>query len=270
MEKEKKPVCKWDHCSAEFETTDQMIPHLSNLHLISNHLSKKIVTQVENNDIKITKIEIPCKWQPCDKDFASVDQLLEHLSWSHLPLSTEALEKPNVCFWINCGDRFGDFESLTTHIAVVHVGEGLSEYTHTGDKPYQCTLCFQKFSGIAVQNNSIIEMAVMEQHQRTHTGEKPYACTEENCTKFSVSGALLTHSRTHTGEKPFQCKEAGCEKRFGDSSNLAKHTRTHLKVKPYKCPLDECEKSFARADQVNRHAKVHRGIGGKSTSGPAK
>ena len=41
---------------------------------------------------------------------------------------------------------------------------------HTGDKPYQCTLCGQAF---ALKNN-------LTEHMRIHNVNKPYQCSQCN------------------------------------------------------------------------------------------
>jgi uncharacterized Zn-finger protein len=42
----------------------------------------------------------------------------------------------------------------------------------------------------------------MKAHERTHTGEEPYACGVCG-QRFSRSGYMKTHERTHTGGKPY-------------------------------------------------------------------
>ncbi|KAJ3038289.1 zinc-finger protein [Rhizophlyctis rosea] len=217
-----------------------------------------------------------CRWALCSlTSFFSVDELMQHLCADHLELKHDPEEqvKPHGCLWSKCGARFETFDELTDHVSENHIGSGRSEYlcgwincdrngkpfsqrqkvmrhiqTHTGDKPYQCTVCNQRFS----------ESGIMTQHMRTHTGERPFECPEPACDRrFAIPGALTIHIRKHTGEKPFKCKMTGCEKRFAESSNLTKHLRVHTGEKPFKCVVPECPKKFARPDQVARHRKTH-------------
>ncbi|XP_064103435.1 protein krueppel-like [Macrobrachium nipponense] len=66
--------------------------------------------------------------------------------------------------------------------------------THTGEKPFTCSVCQRSFS----------DSNTLKHHMRTHTGEKPYTCS--TCqSSFSQSTHLKIHMRTHTGEKPYTC-----------------------------------------------------------------
>ncbi|EMD39231.1 hypothetical protein CERSUDRAFT_134205 [Gelatoporia subvermispora B] len=178
----------------------------------------------------------------------------------------------HVCRWRACTECFMSCDELTAHIAAVHVGGGRAHYdcywegcnrhgelgfaskqkisrhlqSHTGHRPFQCTVCGQNFS----------EAATLAQHMRRHTQEKPYVCDFPGCGKaFAITGALTIHKRTHNGNKPFKCTY--CDKAFAESSNLSKHLRTHTGVRPYTCPEPGCNKAFARPDQLQRHMKVH-------------
>jgi uncharacterized Zn-finger protein len=47
---------------------------------------------------------------------------------------------------------------------------------------------------------------MLNRHLRSHSGVRPYRCTMCN-TNFSRSDHLSTHLRTHTGEKPYTCPQ---------------------------------------------------------------
>ncbi|CAG8457602.1 11147_t:CDS:2 [Dentiscutata erythropus] len=219
--------CLWEACAAVFRSIDELIPHLSKLHIArrSNGIS--------------------CRWASCSKEQENDDELLQHLCHDHLA----AQDFQHGCKWQGCYLRFETYEELTGHVSEGHIGCGRSQYvcywercdrngrpftqrqkvmrhiqTHTGDKPYQCTICKKRFS----------EANIMTQHMRTHTGERPFKCPQPNCGReFSISGALTIHLRVHTGEKPFKCKHEGCVKRFAESSNLTKHVMNfNLKFSP--------------------------------------
>ncbi|KAJ7077891.1 hypothetical protein B0H15DRAFT_558010 [Mycena belliarum] len=192
-----------------------------------------------------------------------------------LPLSEDKTQAEHICQWVACGQRFSSLDELTSHLTTVHVGAGKTSYdcywqdcprngqtgfaskqklcrhlqSHTGHRPFQCSVCLQNFS----------EAATLQQHMRRHTLEKPYLCDYPGCGKsFAITGALTIHKRTHNGDRPFKCPH--CDKAFSESSNLSKHLRTHTGAKPYTCAEPDCNKSFARADQLTRHARVHRKV----------
>ncbi|KAK9759600.1 zinc-finger protein, partial [Basidiobolus ranarum] len=245
--------CLWATCVAIFKSLDELIPHLCKLHVAGR--SKGFF----------------CRWEGCDQERTDSEDLIQHLCTDHLG----ARHYQHRCMWKNCGESYDTFDELTGHVSEIHIGSGKSQYvclwtdcernerpftqrqkvmrhvqTHTGDKPFQCTVCEKRFS----------ESSIMTQHMRIHTGEKPFKCTEPNCGReFSISGALTIHQRTHTGEKPFKCKFDECDKRFSESSNLTKHLRVHTGERPFKCPITSCEKRFSRPDQVTRHQRTHTG-----------
>ncbi|KAJ3095783.1 zinc-finger protein [Phlyctochytrium planicorne] len=221
-------------------------------------------------------VTVTCHWAQCEDDkegFENLEELVRHLSSKHLAKDGDGAEDPHSCSWNDCDHRFKTFKELTDHIATDHITRGQSEYvcqwrscsregrpfdqrqkimrhiqTHTGDKPFECSVCKQRF---ADQN-------ILPQHMRTHTGEKPFRCLDPSCGKdFAILGALRIHMRLHTGEKPFACTEEGCDKRFAESSNLTKHIRVHTGEKPFQCVVATCGKKFARPDQVARHTKTH-------------
>ncbi|KII87429.1 hypothetical protein PLICRDRAFT_113115 [Plicaturopsis crispa FD-325 SS-3] len=197
------------------------------------------------------------------------------------PVPLHQCAGPHTCHWLDCGLDFPSCAALTEHLAAAHVGAGKAHYdcfwegcarhgvkngfsskqkicrhlqSHTGHRPFQCSICQQNFS----------EAATLQQHMRRHTQEKPYVCDVPGCGKaFAITGALTIHKRTHNGLKPFKCSY--CSKAFSESSNLSKHLRTHTGERPYVCSEATCGKAFARPDQLARHMGVHRGAGKKGT-----
>jgi predicted small metal-binding protein len=102
--------CGWASCTAKFDNKEEILPHLSNLHMSANHLKP--------NKVEEEGPQVKCKWSSCGQEkFNSVDDLIKHISFNHLEMSLEEMQNPNLCFWRNCGQRFKDFESLTVILA---------------------------------------------------------------------------------------------------------------------------------------------------------
>nr|XP_061790349.1 gastrula zinc finger protein XlCGF57.1-like [Nerophis lumbriciformis] len=221
--------------------------------------------------------EKPFSCPACEKTFSRHDCLRSHLRCHtrekpfHCSLCTQTFrhrqnlrshlrshtgEKPFSC--PTCGSTFSTRANLKRHVSM-HTREKrairqkrfttkgnvvLHTRTHTGEKPFTCTVCDGAFT---------TKWQLMR-HARTHTGDKPFWCSV--CyQRFTLKDTMLTHLEEHAREAPYTC--VACPATFDTRKELSKHNCTHVGEKLHPCPV--CSKRFSRKSNMTAHMKGHSG-----------
>ena len=141
--------------------------------------------------------------------------------------------------------------------------------THSGEQPFRCKLCDQKFRQSGSLKNHLLTHKLgqfeckeydykagqkqhLVRHLLTHLGVKPHKC--DSC-EFSAAtkSNLIIHQQIHSGEKPYACTR--CSYKAAQSSTLTQHMRKHTGVKPYAC--SECSYQATQKGALDNHMLTH-------------
>uniref|UniRef100_A0A914VWQ6 C2H2-type domain-containing protein n=1 Tax=Plectus sambesii TaxID=2011161 RepID=A0A914VWQ6_9BILA len=153
---------------------------------------------------------------------------------------------------------------------------------HTGQRPYQCTICGRAFtqnanvkrhvethriwphqaakSVTSMSNNREVDdgrfvVAETEQPSGSTSVQLMTACSYCDQT-FSDSKALKKHSTTsHKDEKMFQCPQRDCRQLISALTEYLAHLKSHEGQMTYRCPF--CDKRYSSLRDVGVHQHTH-------------
>ena len=174
---------------------------------------------------------------PYDKDISLKIEVLQEdksvkLDSKKRKKDKSKLFRPKNYVCSECGMGFVSSKDLNRHRVV-----------HTGEKPFECPYCDQKFTAPSSRATHIRTI-----HERSQT----YACPQ--CEKsFNQKSNMIKHYKTiHLEVVVIVCQECGRE--FNQASALRRHVKiVHKKELPHVC---QCGKKFALAESLKKHMEA--------------
>lgn len=166
-----------------------------------------------------------CKNSNCEKKFASVTKLKNHVRLKH--------DKKFSAICSICNIGFVKMSDYKSH-----------KISHSTEKKYSCKQCDKTYKTLSNLNF----------HMKFHKDTLPYNCTI--CEKgFMRKEYLEAHLNIHNGIKNFACQV--CDKKFVSQKNLDSHMKYHDgTIKKKTCNM--CGKTFTTG--FEEHLRTHNNL----------
>lgn len=154
--------CLWAACAAVFKCIDDVIPHLTKLHVGSRSI----------------KASNQCRWEECKTEKEDTDELISHVCQDHLGTT----ELKHGCHWSGCETRFDTFDDLTDHLSERHIGTGKSQYVCSWEE------CER-------QGRAFNQRQKVMRHIQTHTGMEKTNLSQYILYFFILNFSFLQYRR---------------------------------------------------------------------------
>ncbi|XP_062549065.1 zinc finger protein 70-like [Armigeres subalbatus] len=237
-------------CRTDFETTEAFTDHISKVH---------------EPDRTSDDSKKPYQCDICFKRYFKKTSLNRHKRMGAIGSKIGALmneEDPTDHRCCGCRKDFASADDLKEHSSLEHINERVVDDL----RPYECDICFKRYSKKASLSRHFRERLVEKRPRLLRRLASNQCCGCHQ--KFSSEEQLNRHSKQiHepdrrediNGVRPFEC--GICFSRYFSQEAFNRH-RTYICMDQlYKCQHEKCDKSFVKRIMLRFHErKFHNGI----------